>query len=232
VIRVVLLVLGLVGCSGPTKLSTTQQTCRYHVPAEVGSIVVDDKAFAAFVAEVRPDLERESKAKDPEVAKARLFVLSMLDALDGKWPGALAYLDRVRDLEATPEDKAMTGLTLRVWTDVSGDATKYRAAFDARAKQLPKDKLAEQLAMLRTMAQVFTPDVCRQLVNQEVSPHVKDGTVDIEQAHAIVFQRYAVVRLVPVAKDIDDVLGALGVQALKPAEEPAATPNEKPPASE
>lgn len=50
--------------------------------------------------------------------------------------------------------------------------------------------------MLRTMGQVFTADVCRQLVTEEVWPHVKDGTVGIEHAHAIVFQRYAVVRLV------------------------------------
>jgi hypothetical protein len=55
-------------------------------------------------------------------------------------------------------------------------------------------------------------------VNQEVSPHVKDGTVDIEQAHAIVFQRYAVVRLVPIGSVIDEALAALGVQALEPAE--------------
>jgi hypothetical protein len=72
--------------------------------------------------------------------------------------------------------------------------------------------------MLRTMGQVFTPDVCRQLLTQEVSPHVKDGLVGIDQVHAIVFQRYAVVRLVPVGKEIDEALGALGVQALTPAE--------------
>jgi hypothetical protein len=216
---ITVLVVAAFACSGSSpKTSMTRETGRYHVPADVGSIVVDDKAFAAFVAEARPDLERESKAKDPEVAKARLFVLAMLDGLDEKWASSLVYLDKVRDLEATPEDKAMTGLTLRVWIDAGGDAAKYRAAFDARASTLPKDKLAEQLAMLRTMAQVFTPDVCKQLVAQEVAPHVKDGTVDIEQAHAIVFQRYAVVRLLPVAKEIDAALGALGVQPLHPAD--------------
>lgn len=213
----------LAGCAGaatpPPSMSSTVPAGRYRVPAEVGAIVVDDKAFAAFAAAVRPDLERETGSKDPEIAKARLFVLAMLDALDEKWSSSLAYLDRVRELEATPEDKVMTGLTLRVWSDVGGDVTKYRAAFESRASRLPRDKLEEQLAMLRTMGQVFTPDVCRQLVNQEVSPHVKDGTVDIAQAHPIVFQRYAVVRLVPVGAEIDEVLGALGVQALTPAPE-------------
>jgi hypothetical protein len=209
----------VVACSGSSRAPTPPKPpARYPVPAEVGSIVVDDGAFATFAAAIRPDLERESTSKDPEVAKARLFVLAMLEALDEKWPSSLAYLDKVRDLEAKPEDKAMTGLTLRVWIDVAGDATRYRAAFEARARELPREKLVEALAMLRTMGQVFTPDVCRQLVNQEVSPHVLNNTVDIEQAHPIVFQRYAVVRLVPVGKDIDEVLGALGVQALQPAE--------------
>lgn len=212
--------LAIAACSGiGHRRAAPQEAKRYPVPAEVGSIVVDGAAFAMFATAIRPDLERESTSKDPEIAKARLFVLAMLEALDEKWPSALAYLDKVRDLEAKPEDKAMTGLTLRVWTDVAGDPAKFRAAFEARAKVLPHDKLVEQLAMLRTMGQVFTPDVCRQLVNQEVTPHVKDGTVGIDQAHAIVFQRYAVVRLVPVGTDIDEVLAALGVQALQPAAE-------------
>ena len=212
-------VVAFAACSGiGHRRAPVAETKRYPVPAEVGAIVVDDAAFAAFAAAVRPDLEREAESKDPEVAKARLFVLAMLDGLDQKWPSALAYLDRVRDLETKPEDKLMTGLTLRVWIDVAGDATRYRAAFESRAAKLPRETLAEPLAMLRTMGQVFTPEVCRQLVNQEVSPHVKNGTVDIDQAHPIVFQRYAVVRLVPIGKDVDAVLGALGVQALQPAE--------------
>lgn len=215
----IVLVLAIAACGGAGHRGpVVTQEPRYKVPADVGSLVVDEKAFAELAAALRPDLERESTSKDPEVAKARLFVLAMLDALEDKWPSSLVYLDRVRDLESKPEDKAMTGLTLRVWIDVAGDATKYRAAFESRASELPRDKLVEQLAMLRTMGQVFTPDVCRQLVNQEVSPHVKNGTVGIDQAHAIVFQRYAVVRLVPVGNDIDEVLGALGVQALTPAE--------------
>ncbi len=214
----ILLAVGACSSASPRPVPAATQPARYPVPAEVGSIVVDEAAFAAFAAAVRPDLERESSSKDPEVAKARLFVLAMLDALDEKWDSSLVYLDKVRDLETTPEDKLMTGLTLRVWIDVAGDASKYRVAFESRATKLPRDRLVEPLAMLRTMGQVFTPDVCRQLVNQEVSPHVEDNTVDIEQAHAIVFQRYAVVRLVPVGTDIDAVLESLGVQALQPAE--------------
>ena len=210
----------ITACSGigNRKPPTAAAAERFHVPADVGTLATDATAFAAFPAEIRPTLERESTSKDPETAKARLFVLAMLDGLDEKWPSSLAYLDRVRELEAKPEDKAMTGVTLRVWTDVAGDTSKFRAAFESRVTKLPREKLVEPLAMLRTMGQEFTPDVCRQLLTQEVSPHVKDGTVDIEQVHAIVFQRYAVVRLVPVGKDIDEALGALGVQALTPAE--------------
>jgi hypothetical protein len=213
--RIAIVALAISACSGVApKTATTQKTGRYHVPAEVGTLVIDAAAFAKFAAEVRPDLERESNAKDPEIAKARLFVLAMLEGLDEKWPAALALVDRVAALEAKSEDKAMTGLTLRVWIDVHGDAEKYRVAFDSRVHALPRDKLGDQLAMLRTMGKVFTPDVCRQLVNQEVSPHVRDGTVSIDEVHAIVFQRYAVVRLVPVGAQIDEALGALGIEAL------------------
>jgi hypothetical protein len=65
------------------------------------------------------------------------------------------------------------------------------------------------------MGQVFSPDTCRELVSKEIGPHVKDGALSFEQVQAIAFQRYAVVRLVPVGKAIDEVLGTHGIEAQK-----------------
>jgi hypothetical protein len=110
----------------------------------------------------------------------------------------------------------MDGLTLRTLADEAGRGPEaYRGALDARVAALPIADLGKELSMLRTMAQQFSPEVCQQLVDGAVGPHVERGTVDIEQAHAIVFQRYAVVVLVPRAAVIDAVLGARGIEPIR-----------------
>src|SRR5689334_5005963 len=87
----------------------------------------------------------------------------------------------------------------------------FRAAFERALATLPIETVRSDLEMLRTMAQVFTPETCRQLVEQSV--HAQAGAVALPDAHAIVFQRYAVKRLVPVASVIDGALAARGIAA-------------------
>jgi hypothetical protein len=59
---------------------------------------------------------------------------------------------------------------------------------------------------------VFSPDMCRKLVDDEIGAHLDNGALSLEQVHAIAFQRYAVVHLVPVGAVIDQVLGAHGIE--------------------
>ncbi len=191
----------------------------YPVPADVGRLVSDDGAFAAFAGPLRRDLQREVDRGDLRGASLtdHLFVLALLDAIDDQWPDAIARIDRIASLTADPVDKAMRGLTIRVWADTyaRGDASPagFRAAMARALDRLPIDRVRDQLSMLRTMAQVFTPEVCRQLVEQQVAPHIEHGSATLEQAQAIAFQHYAVKRLVPVGPIIDAVLKSRGIAA-------------------
>jgi hypothetical protein len=109
----------------------------------------------------------------------------------------------------------MTGLTIRVWADAiahGGDAEAFRAALERRLSTMPIDLVRGHLGMLRAMGQVFSPDVCRKLVDDEIGAHLDHGALSLEQAQAVAFQRYAVVRLVPVGTVIDQVLGARGIE--------------------
>jgi hypothetical protein len=45
-----------------------------------------------------------------------------------------------------------------------------------------------------------------------VGDHLHDGALSLDQVQAIAFQRYAVVRPVPVGAVIDQVLGARGIE--------------------
>jgi len=189
----------------------------YDVPTPVGRIVIDDAAFQKFSRQLRPDLFARAGAKDPEVAKAALLLLAMLSALDGSWDDAIRQLDRATALEPSAEGKAMLGLTVRVWADArGGDAEAFRTAFEARLSALPLARLVDDMAVLRAMGQNFTPAFCRTLVEQEVGPHVVDNRVTMNEAYAIVFQRYAVEKLVPVGRIIDEVLGKHQLGAAAP----------------
>ena len=103
--------------------------------------------------------------------KDRLFILALLDALDGHWTEALARIDRIAAVETKPADKVMTGLTIRVWSDAlahGGDHDAFRAALERKLATMPIDLVRTELSILRTMGQVFTPDACRKLVDQEI----------------------------------------------------------------
>lgn len=194
-------------------------THRYPVTGEIGRLVVDEAAFAALAGPLRADMESDLARfdiRDPESLKDRLFVLALLDALDNHWPEALARIDRIAAIETKPADKVMTGLTIRVWSDAiahGGAPDAFRAALERKLATMPIDLVRNQLSILRTMGQVFTPEFCRDLVQREIGPHIKDGALSFEQVQAIAFQRYAAVRLAPVGPMVDKALGDHGIEA-------------------
>ncbi len=180
------------------------------MPDRVDLLVTDAAEFATFARQLRAKLATDF-SDDAQ------FVLAMLDALDDQWTAAVARLDRIAAREDDPEVRAMRGLTIRVWAN-SVSAGSFKAAFGAKVDSLPHPLVDKDLAELRAMAHVFTPEVCRGLVRDHVMPQVDHGRVTLPVAQAIVFQRYAVVRLVPVGKDIETVLEARGIAL--PADEP------------
>ncbi|HEY3805999.1 MAG TPA: hypothetical protein VGL61_25500 [Kofleriaceae bacterium] len=184
----------------------------YPVPARVDTLVTDDAAFARFAGQLRDDLATDLARPSPREKDER-FVIAMLDALDGRWRDANAELARARRLERDPTAYAMYGLTIRVWAGAGGDPAAFRASLERELAALPIDLVRSELEQLRTMAQVFTPQVCAQLIAAAVGPNVHAGAIGFDDAQAVVFQHYAVKRLVPVAATIDAVLGAHGIAA-------------------
>ncbi|HEY4057757.1 MAG TPA: hypothetical protein VGM39_14180 [Kofleriaceae bacterium] len=198
----------------------------YPVPTPIAKIVTDDASFAAFAKAIRPDLEAGTSDKDPSVAKERLFVLAMLDALDNKWDEAIDTLDKAAALMPDAVGKQMLGLTIRVWSDARSDSSPdaFQAAFDARLSAMKLDKIGDELVVLRTMSQSLTSvDMCAQQVAQEVGPHVASGNVGLDDAHAIVFMRYAALRIVPVRLAIDATLGKHGIASAEDGAPPTET---------
>jgi hypothetical protein len=197
------LVVVVVACSAAPRTPFV-----YAMPAHVGDLVTDDAAFGAFARELRRDLEgRRTPTKDER------FTLAMLDALEDRWGEAVAQLDAIRAAEQDPRARAMTGLTIRVWADARAHGDEFRVALERVYAQLPVELVRSDLEMLRTMGTVFTRDVCRKLVEDALAGHAQ---ITFDDAQAIVFQHYAVVRLVPVGAAIDAVLGGHGIGVKTP----------------
>ena len=199
-----LVVVAACGASSP-------HDARVAAPADASALVVDRAAFAPFARDVRARFASADLATS--AGRDRRFVIAILNALDDRWPEAVAELDAIGAAEPDPRAKIMTGLSIRIWADArahGGDtAEAFQAALERAIASLPIDLVRADLAMLRAMGRVFTPEVCRQLVAQAVHPD--HGTVGEADIHAIVFQRYAVVRLVPVGTVIDTALAARGI---------------------
>jgi hypothetical protein len=188
---------------------------RYPVPPRVGDLAIDAALFARFAEPVRREAEAAVRLRGDAAAKDALFVLAMLDALADRWPAAVAALDRIRAVEPDPVKAAMTGLSIRVGADARahGGVTSdgYAAALERNLAALPFDRVRDELAMLRAMGQTFTPEVCRDLLDEAVGPHVRAGAIGFDDVGTVVFQRYAAVELSPVGAVIDRVLAAHGV---------------------
>lgn len=195
-----MLVLAIaLGCSSAAGPARSQPV---RAPAEVGVLIDDDAAFAEFGARVR-------------AATSDSFILAILDALANDWTSAVARLDELRAHAPDPDSALLTGMSIRIWADAlahGGDTPEaFRGALERMLATLPaRPAVATALSELRAMGQVFTPEACRRLVEENVNPGA-GGTLTPEQIHIIVFQRYAALRLAPVGKVIDEVLGARGV---------------------
>jgi hypothetical protein len=198
-------VLVLIACGGARAVPPH----RFAVPLQVGALVTDDAAFVGFARALRADVAAVLAAHPDDID--HLFVLAMLEALDGRWPEAVARLDHIRAVEHDPRKQIMTGLSIRVWADARARGTSFRDALERIVSALPIDVVRDDLAMLRAMGQTFTPATCRQLVDESVGPHVHDATISFDDAQTVTFQRYAAVQLAGVGADIDAVLAAHGI---------------------
>ena len=71
---------------------------RYPLTGRAGDLVIDAAAFANLAVKLRADIESDLARfdiREPESLKDRLFVIALLDALDNRWPSALARIDQI-----------------------------------------------------------------------------------------------------------------------------------------
>ena len=159
----------------------------------------DDAGFSRLTASMRAEYEHDL-ARVPVQARMQhdLFELALLDALAGDRATAIARLDRSASLVADPGDRAMLGLTIRIWAD-GEDA----AAIERQIARLPQAQVTRQLHTLHELVRDLTPEVSRSAIGELVG---KAHEVPLDTAEAIVFQRWFMRHVAPHAADYQAVL--------------------------
>jgi hypothetical protein len=200
-LRRVLVLIALASCAGtPSHGGGRPAPHSYAVPPDVDRLVVDDAAFARFAAPLRRDLARDlPHAPDRATRKQLQFDLALFDAIAAEEPD--------------PATRLMTGVTIRAWADAiaaGGDPTAaFRHALDARIRAMPYELVAQPLAELREIGASLTVQLGRALVRDHLGAAARTGTLSYPDASAIVFQRYAALRIAPVGPVIAEVVGAV-----------------------
>src|SRR4051794_9732683 len=92
---VVVVVLAACGGTAAPTAPAAGGEHRYPVPAEVGQLVVDGARLGELARALRRDAEADLQtASNVKFIQDRRFMLALLDALDERWPDALAELER------------------------------------------------------------------------------------------------------------------------------------------
>jgi len=185
----------------------------YRVSPEPGRLVVDAAAFSELARVLRADLEHDLATydiRDVEITKDHLFNLAILDALDGKWDSANARLDRASALEQKPAQRAMMGLTIRVWAAAIAagrdDATGFREALEKKLASMNIELVRDELRQLVTLSGLVTPQFCQGVVDLQIGPSARKGPISLDEAEGILFQRWMYLRVIPVAPSIPEVV--------------------------
>jgi subtilisin family serine protease len=158
----------------------------YKVSGKVGELMKSDKAFAAFAAAVRADLEADLAKYDIEdkATLARLYgTLAQLDVGAGRYDDALKHIRKVRQLLDKPANRLTAGLVAesiiaaRRAVGRDADQAAYRKAFKRhfadKVTALPWDVVQDTIKQARGMRELMTENMAMGFIAGRVEPAVR-----------------------------------------------------------
>ena len=187
----------------------------YPVRGSLESLVRDEKAFAAFAAQVRRDIESvlaRYDIADRAMQRQLHGTLLQLDVLDGRDADALARIETLRALQDKPADKLLAGLQARAVVDarkaVGNDTSpEYRAEVRRRIAEalqaMPYDVVANDVKEAKMGAELMGEALALGRVRDVLQPVVdQSGSLSSELAPALVSSRYSLVTRLPLKQTL------------------------------
>jgi len=191
----------------------------YEVGSSVSELMTDDKAFSAFAAEVRADIESDLEGYDIEDRTTlRNFygVLMNLDVLEGKYENALEAIERIRELQDKEAQRYTTGIvsgTVVSWymkvkeKDRKGSEPGLSDLLAEALEKLPWDVVQESVEEIKGSLEILSRNLIMSIVEGQFDPVVEQtGQVSNEIAYRIVNLRYAMQVTLPIKETIVSTL--------------------------
>jgi hypothetical protein len=187
----------------------------YEVAGSVSELMNDDRAFSAFAARVRADIESDLEGYDIEDRTTlRNFydVLMDLDVLEGKYENALQTIERIRELQDKGAQRYTAGIvsgTVISWymkvrgTDRKGSEAVLSGLLAAALEKLPWDIVQESIEEIKGSFEMLSKNLIMSIVEGQFDPVVEQtGKVSNEIAYRIINLRYAMAVTLPVKETI------------------------------
>jgi len=193
----------------------------YPIKGSLEALVKDPKAFAAFSADLRRDIESvlaKYDIADKASERQLLGTLLQMDLLEGRDADALKRIEQIRALQEKPADKLLTGLQARAIIDgrkaagaTSGDAyiAAAKASLEAALKPLPYDVVANDIKEAKAGAELLGEGRVLGYINEILQPTAdKTGALSSDLAPGLVNARYALTLRLPLKQALVDAYGA------------------------
>jgi subtilisin family serine protease len=188
----------------------------YKVSGQVRDLLKSDKAFTAFAAAVRADLEADLAKYDIEdkATLARLHAtLAQLDLGAGRYDDALKQIREVRQLQDKPAARLTallvpeTIIAARREVGQGADQAAFRKAFKrrltARVTALPWDVVQDTIKQSRGMRAMMTENMALGFIAGQVEPAVaRTGKVSGDLAPMLVSMRTNIKYEMPLRAEI------------------------------
>jgi Subtilase family len=193
----------------------------YPVKGSLEALVKDEKAFAAFAADVRRDIESvlaKYEIADKASERQLLGTLLQLDLLEGRDADALKRIEQIRALQEKPADKLLTGLQARAIVDgrkaaggTSGPAylAAVRSSMEAALKPMPYAVIANDIKEAKASAELLGEGRLFGYIKEVLQPTAdKTGALSSDLAPGLIGIRYGLLLRLPLKQTLVDTYGA------------------------
>jgi hypothetical protein len=189
----------------------------YPVTGNLEQLVRNEKAFAAFAAQVRRDTEgvlEKYDIADKSMQSQLLGTLLPLDLLEGKEQQALARIEAIRAVQEKPADKLLAGLQARAMIEArqavgNADSPSYLQAVGQRLKQslqaLPFDVVSNEIKEAKASAEIAGETLVLGNVRNVLQPIAdQSSALSSELAPGIISARYFLLMRLPLKQTLID----------------------------
>jgi hypothetical protein len=188
----------------------------YRVTTTALALLQDDKQFAALAQQLDADLRSDLATydiHDRATLKSYYATLSSLALQRGDYKAAVAYQDSIRAIEDKPGLRLITGLIERALAASAGqpaaslDTARVRDAFRREVAALPYRQVQAELAGLKAQLEMMSPNLAIGMVQAEIEPAARGGSISRELAQRLVTARVRIDRLMPIRAVLIEELG-------------------------